>query len=359
MSDGKFIDKPPDGIEGWRRVWQEKLSYRGRMAPAFFRSVEKVVEAVMHPFVSRQRDFNIVLVDLLRDVRTDLTDIRRDYLTDLKDLRREIARLNELVPAVADRNDALIAALDQKIETIAARQRDLTTPLLERGADSRTATDFVYRRFEEALRGSEKSVSRELEPYADLAAAAQPVIDIGCGRGEFLRLCRDRGVKASGYDTNERSVADLRAAGLDVELRGIPDCFAGHADGSLGAVFASHVVEHLPFELLRAFMQGSARVLRSGGLLMIETPNADSVAMAASDFWRDPTHLAPRPAATLVVLGRELGFDVQEISRQHPFEEGRKLELPPDADPALRALVDQLNERLYAPQDLRLILRKI
>lgn len=351
MSDGDYIDSPPEGIEGWRKVWQERKSYRGRLAPGIFRSVEAIFERLLHPHVARQRDFNIVLLDLLRDVKQDVAALRDDYRKDLEQLRNEIRRLNELVPVASKRNDALLMAVDQKIEALSARLRDVTTPLMTPAAGGSLRDDFVYRRFEEAMRGDEASVRASVTPYADLAQSNQPVIDIGCGRGEFLELCRERGIEARGYDTNERSVADLMARGLKVERLGIPDCFAQHPGGSLGAVFASHVVEHLPFDVLLDFFTGAARVLRRSGLLMIETPNASSLTVAASEFWRDPTHLAPRPLAALVVLARETGFDVAEAKTVHPFDEARRLK---GTDEATR----RLDEILFGDQDLRLVLRK-
>src|SRR5207244_122628 len=111
------------------------------------------------------------------------------------------------------RNDALIAALDQKIETVAARLRDLTTPLLTTRQPDNLTTNFVYRRMEDALRGVV-----DVNDYVEKAKDHQPVIDIGCGRGEFLEACSKAGLDARGFDINERSVADLQKRGLSVTL---------------------------------------------------------------------------------------------------------------------------------------------
>jgi O-antigen chain-terminating methyltransferase len=159
-------------------------------------------------------------------------------------------------------------------------------------------------------------------------------------------------------DTNERSVSDLRQRGLDAALGAIPECFASLANDSLGAVLAMHVVEHLPVDALFALFRESARVLRSGGLLMIETPNAESMAMSAGDFWRDPTHIAPRHPAALTVLAREHGFAIDEIRAVHELPEGTRIALHDGDSPELQRVIHALNDRLFAPQDLRLILRR-
>jgi O-antigen chain-terminating methyltransferase len=119
-----------------------------------------------------------------------------------------------------------------------------------------------------------------------------------------------------------------------------------------------HVVEHLPVEHLFALFAQAARVLRPGGMFMIETPNAESIAVSASDFWRDPTHLAPRHPAALTLLAREHGFSIEEARAIHPLPEGNTIAIADDDPPSLRRTIEVINERIFAPQDLRLILRR-
>lgn len=317
--------------------------------------VTRTFESLLHPHLNRQRDFNIVLTDLIRDLRQDVGELRRDYSKDLEELRRELVRLNELVPVASRRNDALIVALDQKIEALTSRTRDLSTRELVSSTPS-FRSNFSYRRLEDALRGSSAEIREQLSAYVDLAVAHQPVIDLGCGRGEFLELCRDRGVQARGFDTNEQSVRELKQKGLDAAAEPIPMCLRGIASRSVGMLFASHVVEHLPFDVMLDLFAASSRVLRSGGILALETPNAESLAMSASDFWRDPTHLGPRHVAALTTLGREFGFEVVEALPVHPFPNARKLTAP---DASFEPLVEQINEILFAPADLRVVLRRV
>lgn len=314
-------------------------------------------EGLLNPHFNRQRDFNIVITDLIRDLQQDVRGVRDDYRRDLEDLRREITRLNELVPVASRRNDALIAALDRKIESLTSRLRDVTLPSLQSGGAS-FRDDFVYRRMEDALRGSPEEIRAALQPYVELVGDRAPVIDLGCGRGEFLNALRDAGVEARGFDSNERSVTELKAQGLDVEVGLIPQCLEPLAPSSVGAIFASHVVEHLPFDVLTAMFASASRALRSGGLLMLETPNAETLAMSARDFWRDPTHLGPRPAAALVTIAREFGFEVERLEYVHPYPESNRLRLDEKQPDDLQRMVRQLNELLFGAQDLRLVLRK-
>jgi O-antigen chain-terminating methyltransferase len=370
MSDERYVESPPAGAEGWREVWEGEVRFRPRPSRHewFLRLVRRLFRRAGEPDSERQKNFNLVLLDLVADVRREIVTLREDLKRDIEavqhDVRRadealaaEVAALRELIPVAARRNDALIAALDQKIETVAVRVRDVTNPTVERpaGGERRTA-DLLYRRLEDGLRGSEAEVKASVQEYVAMAEA--PLLDVGCGRGELLAACREAGKEARGFDTNERSVTDLRARGLEATLAGVPECFDGIAAGGIGTVVAMHVVEHLPVEALFALFAEAARVLRPGGRLIVETPNAEALAMTGADFWRDPTHLAPRHPAALVLLAREHGFTIDDIRPIHPFPEGARFMAGDDDPPSLRRLVETLNDRFFSGQDLRLIARR-
>jgi len=361
----RYVDSPPAGAEAWREVWQSDVRYPPRASRHewLLRFVRRIFRRAAEPDTERQKNFNVALLDLVNDIRREIAALRDDLKRDLDavqiDIRNadealatEVARLRDLIPVAAKRNDALIAALDQKIETVAARLRDITTPVLTTD-DRQPTTDFIYRRLEDALRGEV-----DVAEYVARAKDHQPVLDIGCGRGEFLDACNKAGIDARGFDINERSVADLQKRGLNATLAGIPECFEGIRHGSIGSVLAMHVVEHLPVEHLFALYAQAARVLHAGGLFMIETPNAESIAVSASDFWRDPTHLAPRHPAALSLLAREHGFSIEEVRAIHPLPEGNAIAIAVDDPPALRRTIEVINERIFGPQDLRLILRR-
>jgi uncharacterized membrane-anchored protein len=187
MSDERFIDSPPAGAEEWREVWQTDRRYRDRSGVAG--SIAAFVRKLVRPDLDRQRDFNLVLLDLIRDLRGELDAVRRDLKADIatvqEDVRRadealagDLARVRELIPIAAKRNDALIAALDQKIETVAVRVRDVTNPII--ASSSATASDFLYRRLEDGMRGSEAEVRESVGPYVDYARDHAPLLDIGC-----------------------------------------------------------------------------------------------------------------------------------------------------------------------------------
>src|SRR5688572_16589994 len=261
MADDRYVEVPPAGADDWRDVWEADRRYRPRTAKQewLFGFLRRLFRRATEPDAERQKNFNVVLLELLDDIRRDADAIRRDLRADLEGVQKtagealaaESTRLNNLVITAAKRNDALIAALDQKIETVAVRLRDAVNPVV-------TSDDTLYRRLEDALRGSESEVRADVAHYVRLAADRQPVLDVGCGRGEFLAACREASIAARGVDTNERSVADLKARQFDVALEAIPECFAPIEKGSLGSILAMHVVEHLPVEALFALFREAA-----------------------------------------------------------------------------------------------------
>ena len=362
MSGKRYVDEPPAGLEGWRRVWQEDLQFRAGEDSSFLsrlvgRFFGPVVRKVMLASDGRQRDFNLATLELLDDIRRDVAALRSDARKDVEDMRSDIARLDGKIPIGVRRNDALVAALDQKVETVAARVRDLTLPLMHAPAAREFREEFVYRRLEDGLRGSPHEIRQSLEPYVVYAAEMPPAIDVGCGRGEFLELCRERNIPAKGFDTNERSVADLKSRGFDVAVGRLPGCLDDLGPESVGSILASHVVEHLPTEVLVETFAAAYRTLRPGGCLMIETPNAQAIAMSASEFWRDPTHVAPRHVGALTLIGREVGFEVAEVRTVAPFPQANLIDASAAGDD-VKAIVARINELLFGDQNLRLVLRK-
>ncbi len=182
--------------------------------------------------------------------------------------------------------------------------------------------DLLYRAFEDRHRGDPAEITdRQGHDYLDLLRALPhpdlPVADLGCGRGELVRLLDTDGLTAIGVDENPGQIADGEAR-LFVE----DDLFRwldAQADGSHRAVVAMHVVEHLPLDLQIRLVFEARRVLAEGGLLVLETPNALSISTAATNFWVDPTHQRPVHPLFLEFLADEAGFATTELRPLHPL----------------------------------------
>jgi O-antigen chain-terminating methyltransferase len=175
-----------------------------------------------------------------------------------------------------------------------------------------------YTAFEDRYRGSTSLVRERLVVYEALArASAGPVLDLGCGRGEWLTLLRDWGLQASGVDLEPGMVAACLQQGLAVESLDAVAALERCSSSSLGMVSALHLVEHLPFPLLESLVRESLRVLKPGGFLLMETPNAENLLVGANDFYTDPTHQKPIPSNLLRFLPEQLGFHRSEVVLLH------------------------------------------
>jgi len=146
-------------------------------------------------------------------------------------------------------------------------------------------------------------------------------VDLGCGRGERLEILGENGFSALGIDRDDGMLAASRERGLASEKEDAIECLKRLPDGSLAIVSGFHIAEHLPFADLRQLVQESARVLKPGGLLILETPNPENLRVAGTSFYLDPTHERPLPPDLLKFLAQYYGFARIKIVRlQEPAE---------------------------------------
>jgi SAM-dependent methyltransferase len=164
-----------------------------------------------------------------------------------------------------------------------------------------------YVGFEDVFRLSEAVIRKRQRTYLPLLDGRQPVLDAGCGRGEFLELLREAGVPARGVDLDPGMVARAQSKGLDVERGDLIACLDNMPDGSLGVVFAAQVVEHLSYADLLAFLRIAHMKLQPDGLLIAETVNPHAPG-ALKGFWTDLTHQHPIFPEVLLTLCRGAGF---------------------------------------------------
>lgn len=237
------------------------------------------------------------------------------------------------------------------------------SPTPERLAALPGALANLYPSFEEVMRGSEVVVKERAREYlADVAEVDRnhPVLDLGCGRGEWLELLRDSRIDAYGIDVNEQYVKEGRAKGLDVRHADALEHLKGLPEFSLSAITAIHLVEHLDTETLLEVLDLALRALQRGGLLILETPNPENLIVGASSFYLDPTHVHPLPPALLSFLVNARGFDevvVRELKREEQFDPEIPAEAPWAEDVA--KVWTFLKERVNGPEDYAVLARRV
>lgn len=227
------------------------------------------------------------------------------------------------------------------------------------------ALDSFYVAFEDRFRGASELIAKRFEVYVPVIQMAVerthggPVLDIGCGRGEWLQILGGHGIEARGVDLNETMVLECRAAGLDVQEADAMSHLSGLADASVAAVTGMHIIEHIPFPSLVQLFDQVFRVLKPGGVVVFETPNPENLDVGACSFYMDPTHLHPLPPPLTEYTARARGFDEVEIRR---LSEYRPVPVPPTIQAsqlpggeALQWLLDRLRERLSVAPDYAII----
>jgi O-antigen chain-terminating methyltransferase len=182
-------------------------------------------------------------------------------------------------------------------------------------------TNQFYRAFEDRYRGSRDMIKRRLRaylPFLDALRAHYPgaaALDLGCGRGEWLEVLGEQGFAGRGVDLDAGMLAACVERGLDVSEQDALAALAALPDASMAVVSGFHLVEHIPFDMVRALVSEALRVLLPGGLLIMETPNPENIVVGSCDFYIDPSHLRPLPPNLLAFATEHGGFARHAILR--------------------------------------------
>jgi O-antigen chain-terminating methyltransferase len=224
---------------------------------------------------------------------------------------------------------------------------------------------YKYVGFEDQFRGSRDAIRARMESYLPFFEGTPHVLDVGCGRGEFLDLLAQRAIAARGIDLNPEMVEVCRARGLDVSHGDAVGYLSGLDDGSLGGVFAAQVVEHLEPAYLLRFLELCFHKLRPGGALVLETLNPACWVAFFESYIRDITHVWPLHPDTLKYLVVASGFAAVRVEYRSPVPQQDRLQpLAPAADAdrqnadmieTFNANVEKLNARMFTYLDYAVV----
>jgi O-antigen chain-terminating methyltransferase len=311
--------------------------------------------------VLTQREFRARVLSELAHLNAGQQALRAELASSRQALQEAQA---SQAAAQADAVDGLRSAhlaLQRQAGHTATRLHDFErrlAPLLQSGAlaESPLFPDW-YLALENSLRGDMADIGERLKPYLAHLACAQvgqpdwPVLDLGCGRGEWLALLGRHGFTARGVDTNEAMLEEARRQGLDVRRLDLLSALNEAETSSIGAITAFQVVEHIDLATLLELFRQARRVLHPGGVLLLETPNPENIQVGAYSFWLDPTHVRPLPPPLLTHSAAHFGFTDIAIVRSNPWREGGPAT---DGDET----GDHLRKLMFGDQDYALIARK-
>ena len=225
---------------------------------------------------------------------------------------------------------------------------------------------YTYVGFENLFRGAQEEIRGRLVDYLPLFEGASDVLDVGCGRGEFLDLLQERGIGAHGIDINREMVEECRSRGLKAEVGDVLTHLDGLEDESLGGLFAAQVVEHMQPDYLVRFLNLAGRKLRPDTKIVLETINPSCWFAFFNAYIRDITHARPLHPDTLKYLLAAAGFQRTSVRYSTPYPEHAKLQHVPAptggkgaaaagrlsaAIDVLNANADKLNTLLFTHMD--------
>ncbi len=236
--------------------------------------------------------------------------------------------------------DQLLSVLEDKRLPSQGQVKEILQPL----------EDWRYAGFENRYRGNEEEVKKQQAQFLSYFDKAEKVLDLGCGRGEFLELLQENRIEAQGIDLNEQMIEICRDKGFSCQKGDIIESLNQCQDNSLGGIFSSQVIEHLPPRYLQRMIELAYFKLAPGSHLVLETLNPASVFGLVQIYFLDLTHQKPIHPQALKFLMETSGFQDVKIQYSAPLEE-EQLQTLPGADETASILnrnIDNLNRLLYA-----------
>lgn len=352
----------------------------------------------VRPLLEQQVRFNAAVVTVLQDLyefhrHSSLDVVRRmdalfepldqgraearAWLRDLQNGHEELAKaIRELQQRVGDTGWQVLALeeskrqlthqqsldrramtfvrteLDRLMASVAGRAELTPEECAEIDRRREALYDYDYFRFEDCYRPPE--VVREAQRvYLPFFEGRNNVLDLGCGKGEFLEMLREEGIEAYGVDLNEPMVKACEEKGLAVLRADALEHLAGLPDESLGGLFAAHLVEHLSPRALLHLTQLALAKLQPEAHLIFETPNPLCVWALVNYFYLDLSHVKPIHPQALCFLLQMQGFHDIEVRYLHPVPEQTRLSpLPEAVDSSWQEAIELLNQNIARLNDL-------
>ena len=326
----------------------ERVVHEPALNPALFDLLERrIVDLAM----ARSMVFNESLTEAVSVVKQSLSQTNSALSQTIADTEERLTHLNAVIKGdfenrLISLNEALVAYVDakqiQNTEAISSSEasygeivsslRQSIDVIRRQSANSGPSAhlisgpqsdspafiidDGLYVALENHFRGSRDLVAERQREYLDslpgTITAETPLVDLGCGRGEWLSVLRDLKIPALGVDSNTVCAEECRENGLAFEQKDLLQFLEARADQSVGAFTMFQVLEHLPFPVLVEALRHIRRTLVPGGLLIAEVPNAKNLRVASGTFWIDPTHQRPLFPELLLFLATEVGFKKSE-----------------------------------------------
>ncbi|PYI90094.1 MAG: SAM-dependent methyltransferase, partial [Verrucomicrobia bacterium] len=271
--------------------------------------------------------------------------------------RRLGARLDERIVAEGSFLKSELYLLNRKLLQLQTFEKGKESEVPAAVSQGQHNLDAFYVAFENRFRGDRQLVKDRQQVYLpylrflECSGEDKAILDLGCGRGEWLELLQENGFSCAGVDSNAIMVAQCQERQLPAIEKDVLSFLGEQKDGVYGAVTAFHLLEHLPPIILLDLVKEVFRVLQAGGIAIFETPNPDNLLVGSNRFYLDPTHVRPLPKPLLEFSLILAGFKKVEIRSLQP-------DAPVDFDKECPKLEEFINRMFFGDQDYCAIAHK-
>lgn len=305
-------------------------------------------------------------IEVLCQRSDEMQTCMEEYAARQNEMYRELRRKLELLDRQSDAFSASVAKaiLEYKIDSKIplGKSTAQTTDITANKPDGDVYTQIDYFKFQNDFRGTRALIAERQSMYLPyFQECKEPVLDIGCGRGEFLRILKEQNIPSFGIDMYPEYVVEGELHGLDVR-QGDGIAFLKNADMCFGGIFAAQLIEHISFAQLQDLCFFAYEKLVSGGYLILETPNPTCLAMFTSNFYIDPTHVKPVHPLLLAYILREAGFSEVQTIYTDASHAGKPLPLINSDEirnlEEVNHAIEQVSNLLYGSLDYAVIAKK-
>lgn len=337
-----------------------------RLILALKKVVHKLSAFLRSVWFARQSSFNDEVVKLIRVLLPLIVNLRSRLPRAekrLDDVEGGVDALERELASMAPRIEATLANMSRWVQ----RQAE-AAPHVEATARELARVHFqsrgeAYLEFENTHRGAREMIKQRQEVYLPFFAKSvrphAPLLDIGCGRGEFLEVAREAGLAAKGVELNPDMVALCRQQGLQVVEADALDYLRSLTDQSLGGILMAQLIEHLTYEELSELVSLANLKLKPGGWLIAETVNPTCLTTFSGAFYLDLSHIRPIHPEAARFLWQWAGMREVNILMLSPYPPDFLLQKTGDhggdLEKAFNHNMQRLNELLYGPQDYAVV----
>jgi len=265
------------------------------------------------------QEFTQKLSDAIADTEDRLKDeiyILEDRLED-KSNKEDTIELYQKLMHDKEQLLSYLNKIDELIEEAKKRvpQEFTQKELIQIAKKQESKFDYLYKSFEDKFRGKREDIKNQLKiylPFIEKISSSKEdisILDIGCGRGEWLELLKENNYKAKGIDLNSDILKECQKRSLNVEVADALSYLKSLPNNSLSLITGFHIIEHLPsFDMILELFAQSHRVLKPNGMIIFETPNPRNILVGSSDFYHDPSHQNPLHPMTMKFFAQKSGF---------------------------------------------------